>query len=542
VRFPETVSERDRTGTSSRATPLEVRAGCLGAWDLAELPEPPSARWTLRSVVGPGLMMTGAAIGGGEWLTGPALTAQYGGALLWIGTLSILLQVAYNLEIMRYTLYCGEPIFVGFFRLWPGPRFWAFVYLALDFAALWPYLSANAAVTLVAVALGRLPEDTAADRFLMNSTAYGVFLATFIPLAVGGTIYNSLEKLMAAKVAFVLGYLSFLCLAYAGLDSWIEVFTGLFRFGSLPQVDSSQLTWAELINAWLARWNFQPANSSQGLDLSMVATLAAIAGVGGLNNLSLSAYTREKGWGMGQLVGAIPSAIGGRKIELAHRGKVFPITEESLRRWRGWRWVTIRDQLGIWAIGCALGLAIPALVAYEFVRGRSVPRDALAAAAAEGMVQRTGVVAFWYLTLFCGFLILATGQITTMDGVFRRWTDILWTALPRLQKLRGDKVKYVYYTIMACYAVWGLCALTLIPSPRVILATAGILMNVALGFSSFHTLAVNCRLLPPELRPSWFNRLLLVTCGVFFLGVAIAGVPDWWFKLQQIWSYRTGIG
>ena len=36
---------------------------------------------------GPGLFMAGAAIGGGEWLTGPLVTTQYGGGLLWLATL-----------------------------------------------------------------------------------------------------------------------------------------------------------------------------------------------------------------------------------------------------------------------------------------------------------------------------------------------------------------------------------------------------------------------------------------------------------------------
>ena len=85
-------------------------------WDAAELP--PAPRLTLRSwalLVGPGLVAAGAAIGGGEWLAGPLTTARYGGAILWLATVSILVQVIYNLEICRYTLYCGEPIFTGKF-------------------------------------------------------------------------------------------------------------------------------------------------------------------------------------------------------------------------------------------------------------------------------------------------------------------------------------------------------------------------------------------------------------------------------------------
>ena len=54
-------------------------------------------------------------------LFGPAVTAQYGAALLWLALISILLQGFCNLTMMRYTVYSGEPIIVGGLRTWPGP-------------------------------------------------------------------------------------------------------------------------------------------------------------------------------------------------------------------------------------------------------------------------------------------------------------------------------------------------------------------------------------------------------------------------------------
>ena len=77
-------------------------------------------------------MLAGTSIGSGEWLFGPAVTAQYGAALLWLALISILLQVFSNLMMMRFTVYCGEPIIVGGLRTWPGPRFWMGCYAVLD--------------------------------------------------------------------------------------------------------------------------------------------------------------------------------------------------------------------------------------------------------------------------------------------------------------------------------------------------------------------------------------------------------------------------
>lgn len=232
-------------------------------------------------LIGPGLMMAGANIGGGEWLFGPVVTAQYGGRIMWLATLSIALQAFYNLAVMRYALYCGEPIFVGFFRTAPGPVFWTVFYFLADLGGLWPYLSSNAAVPLATVLLGRLP--TAADDALTRGLSYAIFLACFVPLIFGGKIYNALEKVMVVKLVLVLAYLGFTAVALVSWQTWAEIISGLFRFGALPE---GHFDWAVL------------------------AAFAAVAGAGGLTNSYFSSYARDKGWGMGALVAPFPARSG----------------------------------------------------------------------------------------------------------------------------------------------------------------------------------------------------------------------------------------
>ena len=164
-------------------------------------------------LLGPGLLLGGGAIGGGEWLMGPAVTAKYGGALMWLATLSIMSQVLYNIEISRYTLYTGEPIFTGKFRTLPGPRFWLIAYIFLDFGAVFPYLAANAATPLAAVLLGGVlpdPLNNDAHWWLLKILGYLIFLAALVPLLIGGKIYNSLRAVMTFKIVVVLGFLSIL--------------------------------------------------------------------------------------------------------------------------------------------------------------------------------------------------------------------------------------------------------------------------------------------------------------------------------------------
>ncbi|MFN7919815.1 MAG: Nramp family divalent metal transporter [Bryobacteraceae bacterium] len=473
-------------------------------WKTEELPEPPRAEnrsW--RSLVGPGLMMVGANIGGGEWLFGPLVTAQYGGAVLWLATISIMVQVAYNLSVMRYTLYTGETIFVAFFRTWPGPFFWTCFYLMFEFGSVWPYLSSNAAVPLASVVMGHVPRPE--DGEYVRTLGYAIFLCAFIPLIFGGKIYNALERVMVTKLAIILGYLLIVTMLFTSWGTWWEILSGFFRFGTLPAGD---FNWATL------------------------AAFAAVAGAGGLTNSAFSNYARDKGWGMGSTTGAIPSAIGGRTIKLSHTGKVFDVNENTLDRWKRWLSVINRDQFLLWAPGCILGMALPAMFSYEFIKGvTNVEGNAVAALSAQAIANKHGQI-FWFLTLLCGFLIMAPTQISQLDNIARRWTDVLWIGSGRLHKLDDHKVKLVYYTILALYCVWGLVALRITPNPLVLAIATGVMWNFALGFSALHTLWALRTLLPGPLRPGLAQSLGLIACAIFYIGISSIAFAQQWPKVK----------
>jgi hypothetical protein len=351
------------------------------------------------------------------------------------------------------------------------------------------------------------------DRELVwkQRIGYLVFLAAFVPLIFGGKIYNALEKVMVAKIVLVIGYLSFIGLMYVDWGAWAEIFLGFV--GLQPNGYGG-----------VHFMPFPDLPAGENLDFALVAAFAAIAGAGGLSNTQFSNYVREKGWGMGSKVGAIASAVGGGNIELAHQGMVFPITEDSKRKWRGWMKVLRRDQYAIWAVGCVLGMAIPSLASIQFVRGTEVKGDQLAALTAQQISQVTGIGIYWYLTLLCGFLVLTPSQVSTIDGIIRRWTDVTWTGLPALRRLGGTKVKYVYYTLLVFYGCWGLGVLMLMPNPLTMVKVATALFNFALGFSALHALFVNTLLLPKALRPSTLTRTMLFGCFLFFTGVSTLSV------------------
>ena len=260
--------------------------------------------------------------------------------------------------------------------------------------------------------------------------------------------------------------------------------------------------------------------------IALLAAFAAIAGCGGLSNAPISNYTRDQGWGMGRHVGAIPSVIGGHNIELSHVGMVFQVGKESLPRWRQWYRHVLRDQLVIWMPACFLGMALPSMLSVQFLRRGTEVSDWYAAGmTADGVknavAQAWGSTAgstIWYMTLLCGFLVLAPAMASSADGVIRRWVDVVWTSSVTLREWDPKHIKKLYFGVLVGFMVIGLFLLST-GKPLGLLKIATNIMNFALGFSCFHTLVINLTLLPRELRPGWFARLGLAAAGVFFFSL-----------------------
>jgi hypothetical protein len=520
-------------GNDSGPLITELPITCLPAWGVDTLPEPkPISRRNWRSFIGPGIVMMGVQVGGGEWLFGPEVTARYGGGLMWLATVAIIVQVFYNMECGRYALYCGEPILTGFLRTRPGPTFWVIFFLVLSMGAVVPGLAFHAASIVASLILDRPPSES--DRFFVLAMGYCCLAIIILPVLFGGKIYNMMQLIMTTKVVLVLGFLLVMGAQLVSPESWLNVFCGFLKFGTVPSSDAQ--AGEPVVNAfsfWLShgRW--------PTVELEHIAVLAAFAGVaggGGLGNSLYSNYVRDKGWGMGSRVGAIPSAIGGRSIQLSHLGKVFAITKENLRRWRGWWSYIVTDQAIVWAPGCFVGMALPALLSMEFARYSRLFAQpirfewATAVVSADGLRHAPGLSAglaqlLWVVTLIVGLAVLLPSQLPVVEEVCRRWTDVIWSANTRVrERMQQHQVKRIYYTILASYVAWCLISLYLFGmygTPKLMFLVVASLGNIAIGVTSFHLLWVNLHLLPEPLRPRWYHRLGVASCGIFYLGLAV---------------------
>jgi hypothetical protein len=473
----------------------EHRASGLAPWVRADLPEPPMPRglsWI--GVCGPGIIVLGVSIGSGEFLLGPAAFVQHGFSLLWVTLAAVFFQTIFNTELMRYTLATGEPIVTGFMRTRPGKTFWAWFYAALYFVQIgWPAWAATAAGAIFFLAVGRLAQIPA-ESMVIYAIGVATLLSCVFVLLLGRRIARTLEILNWILVAGIIGGFAVLAVVYAAPQTWAAAIVGFAGY------DLSR-----------GGFDFLPDD----VDILLLGALVGYSGGGGVLNLTLSNWARDKGYGMGGRVGHIAGALGGEKSHLAESGFIFEPDARNLARWRGW-WRIVRvDQWGIFFVGALLGMMLPALLYVTFIEsGTSIMGPSISAVLANNMSL---MAAPWlgFVIAALGVWILFKTQLDVIEGMTRSITDILWTGSARVRSWRSGDARAVYYTVLGVIAIWGIVASSFV-APHLLLKIGANIAGIVFIVASLHVLYVNTRLLPRELRPPAWRRAALVAMVGFY--------------------------
>ena len=471
----------------------ESRSG-LAPWTRADLPSPPTPRglgWI--AAVGPGVIVLGASIGGGEFLLGPTVFVRYGLTLLWVTTVAVFFQTVFNTELMRYTIATGEPAFTGFMRTRPHAAIWAWFYATLFFLQVgWPASAGVASGAIFYLLSGRIagPPDATA----VYAIGVGTFLLCVTLLLFGRRIERTLELLNWLMVSCTLGGLLILGLVLVPGATWADA------FAALVGVDRAR-----------AGVDLLPADA----DLFLLAAFVAYSGCGGVMNITLSNWARDKGYGMGQLAGYIAAAGARTQVTLASTGFTFDTDAEALRRWRGWWRIVRADQWGVFFVGAIAGMMLPAVLYVTFIpAGADIRGLGISAALAEGVGARHGALLAGGIALLGAWLLFKT-QLDLTEALARAITDMLWTGSRRVRAWRGGDVRRVYYTVLVLAALWGIVALRL-AQPIVLLQVAANVAGVVFVVGSLHLLYINTTLLPPAIRPSRARCAVLVAMSLFY--------------------------
>ncbi len=478
---------------------LDVSESTQGAhtpapWRVADLPPAPPLRGLqVLGAVGPGIIMLGVSVGSGEWLLGPAVFVRYGVTLLWVALIAVVLQTVLNVELMRYTMATGEPISTGFMRTAPGSRFWSVIYAALFFLQVgWPGWAGAAAGAVFYLFVGRL--GNAADGPAIHLIGILMLLACVAILSFGRQIERTLEALNWIFIVLIFAGLILLCVIFVPLRTWLVTLAG---FAALDVPTRS----------------LRPLPG--GADWLLIGAFAGYSGAGGVVNLMLSNWTRDRGFGMGRLAGYIPGAIGGRRREIASAGFMFPRTANNMAHWRGWMRVACVDQWLLFAPGVLLAMALLAMLYITFIEpGTDIRSLAIAARLADGMAGR-GNIALTFLVALIGAWLLFKTQLDILDGTVRAVTDLAWTGSRRVRQWRGGDVRAVYYVVLAAVVCWGVIALGA-SQPIILLQIGANVAGLATTIASLHVLRLNTTRLPPELRPPLWRRACLVLTALFY--------------------------
>jgi hypothetical protein len=465
----------------------------LSPWTLAQLPPAPNPHgvgWL--SAVGPGVIVLGVSIGSGEFLLGPAVFVRHGLTLLWAVTAAVLLQTIFNTEVMRYTLATGEPVCTGFMRSRPTSTVWAWFYAGLYFAQIgWPVWAGTASGAIFFLLTQRMPSPN--DSESIFAIAVVTFLGCVAILSLGRRIVRTLEVLNWVLVTTTLAALLVLAVAFVPRDVWIGSASGLVGF-----------------DVATGSFEFLPA----GADLVLISGLVAFAGSGGVTNLTLSNWARDRGYGMAGHAGFIAGLTSTRE-SVAESGFMFKASESAMREWRRWWRIVAADQWGVFCAGAILGMVLPAVLYVTFIpRGNNIEGLGISAALASAISGKAGFGLGSAIAFLAAWILFKT-QLDNLDGLVRATTDILWSGSARIRRWRGGDIQRLYYCVLIAMVCWGLIALRL-AQPTVLLRLSANIAGIVFVVTPLHLLYVNTRLLPAHVRPPLWRRAALIGMSMFY--------------------------
>lgn len=443
---------------------------------MPSLAKPPK----LSKILGPSFILLGLALGSGELIMWPYLSANHGMGLIWGALLGISFQFFLNLEIMRYSLVWGESVFVGFKRL---GFFWPIWFIVSTFIpwALPGFSSASAQI------LSRI--------FSWQENIFLPIMILFLTgviLTAGKSLYRTMELLQRTIVMVGLPLIFLLVVVFTNFSDWQDLGLGLIGKGD--------------------GWWFFPA----GISLASFLGAFAYSGAGGNLNLAQSYYVKEKGLGMGRFGAKITSLLkgGSKKVEL--EGKTFEPSKTNLARFASW-WhlVNLEHFLVFFCLGFVTILFL-SILSYTTVFGRSVKEGI------SFLYQEASMIGAWWSPVI-GRLFLAMAALmlySTQLGVLESSSRIISENLLLLTWKKGKKMNTSLWFYLSLWGQIGLGIVILllgIKEPRFLLTLSAILNAVAMTILFPLIWCLNKKRLDRKLQPVAWRQIALGIAFLFFL-------------------------
>lgn len=449
-----------------------------------ELPSPP--HW--KQALGVGIVMMGLAIGTGELILWPHLITKHGLGILWLAMLGISFQYFINQEVARHTLATGESFFTASSRVFKwSAMFWLASAVLLY---IWPGWAGAIGTTLT-------------ELFGMGNYLIWAWIALGLILLLtfsGKVAYVILER--SLKITVPAFFLMLVIISFFNLD-WPTIklgLAGLMNFGNVPAT----------------------------VDINVLLGAVVFAGAGGMLNLCVSLWYRDKQVGMAKYIGRITNPITGKTEAVPTTGFTFDMTAENKKKWRGWmRYVKIDQGIIFWLLGF-ITLFLLGLNAYAVLTPRGLVPEGLQVAVVQAHIFGEKLGPWGYkLFLVMASLMLFSVMWTVIDALTRIVSDIIYTnsRAGRLKKyffpLSKLSLNHLYYILIVAVVAIG-AALSPLKQPLTLLTISAVLGGATMAIYTPFLIYLNNFCLPKALRPSWFTNIVMGMISIFFLYFSIA--------------------
>jgi len=456
-----------------------------------EMPRVPS----LGKVIGVGIVVMGLAMGTGELILWPHLVTKYGIHFLWFAIVGITAQYFINHEIARYTISTGESFFTASGRIlkW-SPIFWFFSAILLY---IWPGWAGAIGTTL--------RELFGFGTYLgwAWATLGLVLLFTFL----GKIAYIVLEKTLKIIVPTFFVMLVGITVLNVGAEHWREVLFGFSNIGTIPN----------------------------DIDINTLLSAIVFAGAGGMLNLCVSLWYRDKKVGMGLYAGRIENPITGKEEAVSASGFTFDMTDENLLRWKKWMRFMRIDQGIIFLLFGAITLVLLSVNAYAVLTPMGLIPEGFDIAVVQAHIFGAQFGEFGFmLFLVMAFLMLFSVMWTVIDALTRMISDIIYTnaRIGPLQNIflwaKDISIGKLYYGIIVLVVLLG-AILVPMKQPLSLLMISAVLGGISMAIYTPIIIYINNKKLPKELRPGIVINLIMASISVFFIFFAIRVVVEQFF-------------
>ncbi|MBJ39161.1 MAG: hypothetical protein CMD83_11960 [Gammaproteobacteria bacterium] len=452
----------------------------------ADLPDREKPLWRM---LGPGAIMIGLAVGSGELILWPWITAKFGPSMMWAAALGVFVQLWIQIEVGRWAVATGESAFTGFARM---TQLWVYFFLSLMFVgAFMPGWGRAAGVAVKNLIFGEVGPGP--DWFWTALVFVIALLIIFGPRQ----IYATVERSITGMVLVITIGMLIVAFSVGTLTDVGAMLGGIVNFGHIELDD--EFTFHRFFGAFV------------------------FAGAGGLGNLYYAYYLRDKGIGMGARIPALLNPLREYQTASSEIGYVFPDNEQNAARFRSWFSYVKVDSVGFFWLGNTFTMFLFMFGALVVLYPKGiVPEEGRLlwdlALILEGPMGPFGR----YLFLIIGISALFSSILAGMDGGVRLWVDLLHTNFERMRAFAANKI---YLTIAVGSSVIGVIATWFFETFEITALDFFFISATLGGFAMAGyvpaLLYMNMKYLPPSARPGPVNIIMMSLASLIYISFAL---------------------